>query len=281
MRTTGLACFRVPSFFATVVPRQGVGVRTALVLDFDGVICDSIDECFAASWTAFHALYRKADAGYPTLEAKAAFARMRPFIRTGEDFVVIQDLLWRKEKVRDQKDFDDATRRAGSENRALFRNLFYQARTDLLERDRATWLGLNRIYPHMAAAFSFLPPGAPLFILSTKKPRFIAEILAAHGIEIEEERIFLSESEPKLAATERIRLNGGFSKAILVEDQIDAIVGNSNPKIHVYLASWGYVKAEWLMPPLAVPVLTPERFLDLVRGGDWSPSIRTDGPTRP
>ena len=249
-------------------------MKTVLVLDFDGVICDSIEECFASSWTAYHALFRKADPGQPTAVQKAEFARLRPFIRTGEDFIVIQDLLWTGQEVRDQKGFDDAAHRAGTENRATFRRLFYQARTELLESDRAGWLGLNRIYPHMEEAFALLPPDAPLFILSTKKPRFIAEVLAAHGITIAEERILLSESEPKLATVERIRKQGGFREAILVEDQIDAIKGNSNDAIRVYLARWGYVKAEWLIPPLAVPVLGPEEFLAMIKDGDWSPSTR-------
>lgn len=252
-------------------------MHTVLVLDFDGVICDSLAECFASSWTAFHVLFRKADPGVPTLAQKAAFARLRPFIRTGEDFVVIQDLIWRGIDVRDQPEFDAHVHRAGVENRTAFRNLFYQARAEMLERDRAGWLGLNKIYPHMAHAFTLLPPDAPLFILSTKKPRFIAEILAEHDITVAEKRIVLSESEPKLVTVEKIRKAGGFLRAILVEDQIDAIKDNRNEAIQAYLAQWGYVKAEWLIPPLAAPVLRPAEFIDLIKVGDWSPSTQGIG----
>ena len=52
---------------------------------------------------------------------------------------------------------------------------------------------------------------------------------------------------------------------MLVEDQIDAIRGDTNPRIRVFLATWGYVKEEWLAEPGPVTLLTPEGFLDLVK----------------
>lgn len=236
----------------------------ALVLDFDGVICDSAEECFASSWTAYHILFRKEAAAEATPAARQAFSRLRPFIHTGEDFVIIQDIIARGDTVRDQKGFDAAARRAPADTRRLFRDLFYQARTTLLERDRRAWLGLNRIYPHMAAAFARLPRGAPVWILSTKKPRFVAEILAANRICVLEGHILASEGEPKLAAVESLRAREGFEGVIMIEDQIDAIKGNTNPRIRVFLATWGYVKEEWLEEPAVVPLLTPDGFLKLV-----------------
>jgi hypothetical protein len=84
---------------------------------------------------------------------------------------------------------------------------------------------------------------------------FIGETLQANGIHVPEDRIIFSVGEPKLAAVERLRVEKGYDEAILVEDQIDAIKDNTNPRIRVFLASWGYVKREWLRPPLQVPVL--------------------------
>jgi phosphoglycolate phosphatase-like HAD superfamily hydrolase len=240
-----------------------MGFPTLLVLDFDGVICDSIDECFAASWGAYHTLFRRdTDAASP--EARRNFARLRPFIRSGEDFLLIQEALAAGSTVRDQAEFDELSRRAGAEKRAIFRDLFYQERTALLARDRDSWLALNRVYPHMKKAFGLLGHGAPVRVLSTKKPQFIAEILAANHIEVPREAILFSDGEPKLAAAERLRAEGGFPGAILVEDQIDHLRGNANPRIRALLAAWGYVQEEWLRAPLAAPIITAEGFLALV-----------------
>lgn len=241
-----------------------------LVLDFDGVICDSAEECFVSSWTAYHALYQGSPCGDPSggdalASARTSFRTMRPFVRSGEDFVLIQDLIATGRSVQDQLEFDHAWDRPGAPSRDRFKDLFYRARTDLLEKDRRTWLSMNRIYPHVSAALSALPPGAPLYILSTKKPQFVSETLSANGIAIPDGHILYSHGEPKLSTVETLRETLGFSEAVLVEDQIDAIHGNTNPRIRVFLASWGYVQESWLRESTGIPVLSPEAFVDLVR----------------
>jgi phosphoglycolate phosphatase-like HAD superfamily hydrolase len=237
---------------------------TLLVLDFDGVICDSIDECFVSSWIAYHTLYKKTRLAGVPLTTRRDFARLRPFIRAGEDFLLIQEILDTGGSASDQAGFDELARRAGAEKRALFRELFYRARARMLETDKDSWLALNRVYPHMIRAFLRIARSAPVFVLSTKRPGFISEILVSNDIELPVERILLSDREPKLATAERLREADGFEGAILVEDQIDHIRGNENPRVRALLATWGYVKEEWLRPPLAAPLLTPDGFLDLV-----------------
>ncbi len=240
-----------------------IGTSPVLVLDFDGVICDSIEECFASSWAAYHGLFLHDAPRAPTEKAaRAAFARLRPFVRSGEDFVLIQRLVAGGVLPGSQAHFDEEARREGSATMERFKNLFYEARASLLASDRDDWLQMNLIYPHVAAAIAALPPAAPLHVLSTKRPPFIAEILAARGIALPQERIIHSAGEPKLAAVERLRVLGGFDRAIFVEDQIDAIRENANPRIMAYLATWGYVQPEWLRTDVAL--LTPDAFRELL-----------------
>jgi len=235
-----------------------------LVLDFDGVICDSIEECFLMSWIAYHSLYLGRPQDWPPQGVLRDFAALRPFIRTGEDFVLIQEMLANGESVRDQSGFDEALLRAGKEKRELFRRLAYEARTGLLEKDRDAWLAMNRLYPHVKDALLRMRSFPRFAVLSTKKPQFIVEILRYHGVELPEDRILESVHEPKLAATEKLRAQSRCDRAYLVEDQVDAIKGNANPRVEGQLATWGYVRKEWLTPPLAAPLITPEGFLALV-----------------
>jgi phosphoglycolate phosphatase-like HAD superfamily hydrolase len=231
-----------------------------LVLDFDGVICDSVDECFASSWTAYHELRLGHTGALADDEARSRFKVLRPFVRSGEDFVFIQEFLARGTTVSDQASFDAAARKGGEAARERYRELFYQARSELLRRDRAGWLALNRVYPHMKSGLSRLPPSAPPFVLSTKKPPFIAEILAANEVGIPLERIIWSDAEPKLHTAARLRDQAGSSEAVFIEDQVDAIQGNADPRLRPYLATWGYVKKEWLSEK-RVALMTPEEFL--------------------
>ncbi len=247
--------------------------RPLLVLDFDGVICDSVDECFASSWTAYHQLHRGEPAGPPDESVRAAFAALRPYVRSGEDFVMIQEIVARGGTVTSQASFDETARRGGDATRARYRELFYQARADFLHRDRAGWLALNRVYPHVERAFARLPASAPLYILSTKKPAFISEILSAQSITVDPQHIIWSDAEPKLVTVEKLRSAYGRAagpggspgtRALFIEDQVDAIVHNTNPLVRVFLATWGYVQKEWLAPHGPVPLLSPAGFLDLL-----------------
>jgi phosphoglycolate phosphatase-like HAD superfamily hydrolase len=235
-----------------------------LVLDFDGVICDSVEEGFVSSWIAWNEGYRGRPAGEAPAEARAAFRALRPFVRSGEDFVLIQDLIASGASARSQPEFDRAWERPGTPPRARFKSIFYEARTRLLEKDRRAWLSMNRIYPHVAAAVSRLPPHFPFYVLSTKKPPFVRDTLAANGISLPEGHVLYSEDEPKLSVVERLRESLGCGEAVLVEDQIDAIRGNTNPRIRVYLASWGYVQESWLREDNGIPVLSPEGFVELL-----------------
>jgi phosphoglycolate phosphatase-like HAD superfamily hydrolase len=246
----------------------------ALVLDFDGVICDSIDECFVSSWVGYFNLYLGRRPSYMPVSLRRDFARLRPLVRGGADFMVIQEILDTGHSASRQSEFDAYARTAGADKLKLFHDLFYRARAQMLENDRESWLDLNRIYPHMLAAFSRLPGNAPVYILSTKKPEFIAEILTAKGMTLPMDRILYSGSERKMDIVARVDAEGGFKETMFVDDQIDHLVSGDGParveagngaRIRVYLATWGYVKEEWLRQPLLVPTITPEEFVTLVQ----------------
>jgi phosphoglycolate phosphatase-like HAD superfamily hydrolase len=228
--------------------------RSTVVLDFDGVICDSVDECFASSFLARYHLQQRTLPSSSESDRRAGFAHLRPFIRTGEDYLLIHDLIDRGVVVRDQRQFDELKSREGPETMARYRELFYQARVQLLERDRDAWMSMNRIYPNARTALQ-IAAGAPFVILSTKRPEFIQEILGHAALPVPADRILNSGDEPKLPIVERIRAEGGFDGAVFIDDQVDFLKNNPFPRVSVYLASWGYVASEQIARDLGVPVL--------------------------
>jgi phosphoglycolate phosphatase-like HAD superfamily hydrolase len=231
--------------------------RPLLILDFDGVICDSLDECFVSSWRAYHTLYRNAELPHVAVSLRDDFSRLRPFIRAGEDYVLIQEILHLGKNAEDQTAFDALIHEAGPLKMKLFKELFTRARTELFAKDREFWLSLNRIYPHMQGIFAKLPQQTPLAILSTKMPFFIAEILGHAQIRVPQKNIHECKAEEKLSRAEELRASGGFPRAVFIDDQIDYLKNNTNPCIDVFLASWGYVKPEWLAGSGNVPIMTP------------------------
>ena len=238
-------------------------VRRLLVLDFDGVICDSVEECFVASWSAFHELRRVASPAAPD-NARAAFRHLRPFVRSGEDFLLIQHLIARGEAPASQGEFDSAWDQAGMPGPKECKDLFYRVRTEMRDRDPAAWLAMNRVYAHVPPGLTRLSPAVPLYVLSTKKPPFVIAPMAAAGISVPPERVLYAESEPKLATVERLLRQLDRQEAVFIEDQIDAIRSNRNPRIRAYLADWGYVQKAWLAEPQGATVLSADAFGDLV-----------------
>ena len=239
---------------------------TLLVLDFDGVICDSVEECWVSSWRAYHERFLGRAPSPPSPGNRTFFRSLRPFVRSGEDFVLIQHLAERGSAPTDQAEFDGEWEKPGLPSRGRFKDLYYQARTELYERDPAAWLAMNRIFPHVAPALSALPARVERFILSTKKAQFVSAILGANGISLPDRHVLYSEGEPKLAAVQRLMRELPAAEAVFVEDQVDALRANRDGRIHTYLATWGYVQQEWLRDPGAgIRLLDPEGFVRLLR----------------
>jgi phosphoglycolate phosphatase-like HAD superfamily hydrolase len=240
-------------------------VSTLLVLDFDGVICDSVEECFVSSWEA---RYRLSGGAGPVPEPPAgglaAFARLRPFVRNGEDFLVILEAADRGTSISDQAGFDALAADIGPRLLRDFTARFYDARERLLAEERARWLRMNRIYPHARVALLAAGSGGvPMRILSTKRAPYILEILGADGVPFAAEHVRHT-AGPKVPVVRDLLAASGCAKAVFVDDQVDYLTGLDDPRIEGRLASWGYVRPEWLIPPHRARPIDPEEFLALV-----------------
>lgn len=238
---------------------------TLLVLDFDGVICDSVEECFASSWEAwFRQRGGEGPAPAPPAGALAAFARLRPFVRNGEDFLVILEAAERGLAVDGQAAFDALAAEIGPHVLRGFTARFYEARERLLVEERERWLRMNRLYPHARDALAVaVRAGVPLAILSTKRSPYILAILAANGVEIPPGSVHHT-TGPKVPVVRELLAAAGAERAVFVDDQIDYLLGLDDPRIEGRLATWGYVRPEWLVPPLRARPIDPEGFVALV-----------------
>ena len=206
-----------------------------LCLDFDGVICDSVLECLVSSWIA---CFEGDPPDRVSRLLKTRFLALRPFIRSGEDYVLIQQLLEKDRSIANQEEFDGMLKKAGSSRMAEYKKRFYAARESLFDSDRGYWFGLNRLYPHVEDLLKRFAEHTNLYVVSTKRPDFIAEILSFHGIRFDTARIHYSASVPKLEIGEQLADEHRADRAFFVDDQIDHLVGGSHPAVEPCLASW-------------------------------------------
>jgi phosphoglycolate phosphatase-like HAD superfamily hydrolase len=220
--------------------------KTYLFLDFDGVICDSVDECLVSSWLAYNHHLLPVPSNQMSLEFRRLFAQIRPFIRSGEDYVLIQKLLDSGAEITTQKQFDAYLEDAGTEQMKSYGEIFYKARGQLLDENPDYWLSLNRLYPHVDRTLRRVAGDERVYVMSTKKAPFIVRILQSKGIPMDPERVIWSGSRVKVDVISEIleRLHGP-SNAVLVDDQIDHLIKPRAAEVDVRLALWGYVKPEW------------------------------------
>ena len=240
-------------------------MSTLLVLDFDGVICDSVEECFVSSWEArFRLRGGTGPVPEPPAGGLAAFARMRPFVRNGEDFLVILESSERGIAASDQGAFDALAAGIGAGVLRDFKARFYVARERLLAEERDRWLRMNRVFPHARAALlAALAADLPLAILSTKRSPFILEILSANGVAFPAGAVHHT-TGPKVPVVRELLAASGCASAVFIDDQVDYLLGLDDPRIDGRLATWGYVRPEWLVPPLRARPIDPDGLLALV-----------------
>ena len=228
-------------------------------LDFDGVICDSLLECLVSSWEAYFRLYLRKTPFSVDVCLLRQFSLLRPYVRSGEDFVLVQELIAAGTPIHSQEAFDRELEQRGKERISLYRELFYSARSEMLESRQGYWMALNKIYPHVSKLLPRWAKNPCLYILSTKEPSYILAILGSVGIRFDPQRILSCDRSGKAQTIMRTLARSGMSRAVFIDDQIDYLVGKGlrDGPITGFLASWGYVKEQWLDGSQPVAVLRP------------------------
>ncbi|MBN1685062.1 MAG: HAD family hydrolase [Spirochaetales bacterium] len=233
--------------------------KSLLFIDFDGVICDSVNECFVSSWLAYFGHGDREPASI-SLSDYRLFRKYRPLIRRGGDYVLLQRCIDMGIKLANQADFDIQAAIVGDAGMDAYHQQFYAVRKRLLDGDKAYWLRLNRIYAHVFEPLRQASGWA--WILTTKEVSFVSEILASGGLPWDDRRIICSGKDRKIDVIEGHI--GNYETAVFVDDQIDHFSGHVDPRITCYLAAWGYVQPAWLRA--GIKVLMEEDFAGLVEG---------------
>jgi phosphoglycolate phosphatase-like HAD superfamily hydrolase len=240
--------------------------KRLLFLDFDGVICNSVLECLYSATIAYFSKYLKVQITSLPLSFKEGFIRYRPYIRTGEDYVVLADLVARGVEIHGQEDFDRELQSNPVDKLSLFRDLFYQTRRELIAHDFLHWMRLNPLYPGIKQPLLEVAQDPTVYILSTKVSDLIRRILLFHGIDWPEERILYSHTVSKKEIIGSLLTSQGAENATLLDDQLDHLrVAMEDRRITPFLAGWEYVNPEWL-EQREVPVLPIEEFRAFLLG---------------
>ena len=235
-------------------------ISTILALDFDGVICDSLPECYYSSYLSwFPGVEPAIPLGDMDSQNKRYkdFCLWRPYVRSGEDYLLIQSLVDKLPPPTSQDEMDDHLQKAGLDTMKSFKTKIYETRDKILKENPEVWLGLNPLFPQLKPWLDRLSLNPKVWILSTKKPDFILRILEFQGVSWDPGRVLEASGESKQMVMDR---NWGVGEPVVfLDDQPDHFM-ELDTRIDCWLPVWGYVKKDWIEFPGNYKILTQDKL---------------------
>jgi HAD superfamily hydrolase (TIGR01509 family) len=216
--------------------------KAPLVLDFDGVICDSFKECMLVVWNGAHGkpVDDFSDQGLQALppDFVERFRRYRPFAQhLGQLLVALLEDL---PLIETQEAFEVLYQSLSRTRREMFIWAVSQYRQQAREQHPAIWLKMQRCY---RGIIPFLANRAgPIYIVTARDQESVLTLLSSKGLHLSPEQV-LGEQSPKLAALTTIarREQVEPSALIFVDDHPANVQVARQAGYQAYLALWGHI----------------------------------------
>jgi len=228
-------------------------VPKILALDFDGVLCDGIQEYFHSSQQVYCHFWPQSTAAN-LVAHQSAFQQLRPVIEKGWEMPLLLRAIARgitTEKIHNHW-LELRLQLLAEENitsQQLSQKLD-QVRDQWLQNSLSDWLALHRFYPGVIARLkSLLAEPQPIFvyIVTTKEGRFAELLLKEQGINLDNLRVVGKEcqqSKDITLAQIRYRHQCAPEELWFVEDLLKTLIKvSAHPHLEglkLFLAAWGY-----------------------------------------
>ena len=218
-----------------------------LALDFDGVLCDGLEEYFLTAWRTYCQVWQP-DNREPTEDLAPVFYRLRPVIETGWEMpLLLRAMILGVSEAEILQDWQAiAQQLLTSENQKAQQlgPLLDKQRDEWISTDLDNWLSYHRFYPGTIEKLrSLLESSTEPVIITTKEERFVRKLLQQQGIEFPEGKIFGKGC--KRPKHQILREVGASVKTIwFIEDRLKTLQSvqqqSDLQQVKLYLADWGY-----------------------------------------
>ena len=239
-------------------------MKKILCLDFDGVICDSIEETLLVSYNAYLeknntslGLVRNV-AEIPDL-IQEQFREYRYLVGPAKEYYALMKAIHNSAGNEIPGQFQSICR---TEESALhsFSDHFFHVRKEFRHNDLDAWLRLHSIFTEFSDHWEVLKPSYEIYIVTTKDHESVVMLLSNNGIEIADNHIYTKDRfSMKSGAIKNIMkiMHCGNSDVIFVDDNENHLKNVSDVGVQCLLATWGYTgpisgkfKAVWSMVDL-------------------------------
>ena len=220
-------------------------MKKILCLDFDGVICDSIQECLLTSYIAYQGFINGdvvVDKCMTIPEnIKKSFLQHRYLVRPAKQYGMLQHMLHNKDSI----SAEEFTKSCNDYRFPMneYEPLFFQVRAELISSDLSYWLNLNNVYPHVLKHWTSITTQIPTYIVTNKNYNSVTILLDHFKLNFNKDNIFSKEitgSKADALITLAKHHNINFDKIIFIDDNSEYIIEMLDLGIKAYLAHWGY-----------------------------------------
>ena len=226
-------------------------MRKILCLDFDGVICDSIDETLLTTYNSYQIYHGK---NYHIIynldeipaDIKVHFIKYRYLVRPAGEFWLLMKIFFENITNINQQSFNKIVKQHKNEI-DKFSSIFFSIRNKLQEKNLQVWLDLHHLFPQFIEAWSDLRNQFNIYIVTTKNLSAIVTLLEYFKISILPENIWTKEKmKSKTEAVKAIARSQKipYSKIIFIDDHPLHLHEVEKTGTQCYLANWGYYRED-------------------------------------
>ena len=211
----------------------------AVFLDFDGVIIDSIEECYLISKDVY---YGFADLKYDTDAYKKIFTTFRGLVSPPFEYMVLHEtieLYLENSSIDFRLKFAELKKGGTEDQRSKFEYLFFELRK-YYQKDLSDWLSLHQI-----TDFGKTLQKKKLkdyFIVTTKNKKSVQLLFNYYNIGIENifDIEYCREHGSKGKVISHFLDNSKYTQAVFIDDSVENLDSVNDQRIQCYFADWGY-----------------------------------------
>tara|TARA_B100001750_G_C15456297_1_gene571773 strand:+ start:576 stop:1283 length:708 start_codon:yes stop_codon:yes gene_type:complete len=217
--------------------------KTIYVFDFDGVLCDSINECMITTYNAYNKTeifnLDEIPEGF-----RDFFYQHRSYVKPAKEYFLLCEAFYNKIDLSYNK-FNKMKKRL-SKKMQLFEDHFFNQRK-LMQKNQRVWLSYHKMYRHVSTFISEL---SSKFYIITNKDLYSVKILSNYFRFDDRIKNILSKeisNDKKILFKyffDMILYNKDETRIIFVDDNEDNLSRVKNYPIELYFAKWGYAKKQ-------------------------------------
>jgi phosphoglycolate phosphatase-like HAD superfamily hydrolase len=240
-----------------------------IMVDFDGVLFDTAEECFVVGYNAFLSLSdQEADSSLifnPPAEARSFFLENRPLVGPAGEFFALFERMHQGQRLTREEINRVVTE--SHEKYRTFTEAFFNTRKLIRKHYPDEWIKMNPGFEDSIRGIKTLQHRYNLFISTTKDIDSVNYLFSKNGICLSDDHIFSREcglskkdTAKHLCKTEHCQ----GSDIWFIDDNLSYLNDLAEQGVNCCLAAWGYTSSEAIAQAICQNYRVYNKFSEFV-----------------